>query len=349
MEVKLKKCTIGRSRPVFVVAEMSGNHGGKIERALEIVRAAARAGADAIKLQTYTADTITLNCNSEDFQIPFATPWSSHKTLWELYRAAFTPWEWHPIIFNEARALGLDYFSSPFDESAVDFLEDLDVSAYKIASPEITHVPLLKRVARTGRPVIISTGVADLKDIELAISTLRNSGSKEIIVLKCNTSYPAPIEESNLLTIKDIPERFGVLSGLSDHSMGTLSALLAVSLGASLIEKHFTLDDDVTTVDSFFSAGENEFSRMVRDIRDAELCIGKVSYDISPSSQENIRGRRSVYISTFVKSGELFSTSNTKVIRPSFGLHPLHYEQILGRKARRDMPMGTRLTWDDIE
>lgn len=348
-EIRIGKHVIGIGHPTFIVAEMSGNHGGSLERALQIVRAAKRAGADAIKLQTYTADTITLKCEREDFCIPSGTPWADHSTLWELYDKAHTPWDWHAAIFREARELEMEVFSSPFDESAVDLLEHLEAPAYKIASPEITHIPLLERVARTGKPVIISTGIADLADIELALATLRGAGAAEIILLKCTTAYPAPPEESNLRTIPDMMARFGVLSGLSDHTMGSASVVGAVALGASLIEKHFTLDDESETVDSFFSSGEEEFARMVRDIRVVERALGRASYEIAPSALPNLLGRRSLYVAAVIKAGEPFTKSNIKSVRPSFGMHPKHYQEILGRRAKQDLQPGDRLSWEVVE
>ena len=349
MEIRIGKHILGPGHPAFIVAEMSGNHGGSMERALDIVRAAKRSGADAVKLQTYTADTITLNSSNKDFLIPSETPWADHSTLWELYNKAFTPWEWHEAIFREARNLGMEVFSSPFDESAVDFLEQLDVPAYKIASPEITHIPLLEKVARTGKPIIISTGIAEIADIELALATLRNAGTGEIIMLKCTTAYPAPMEESNLITINDMIVRFGVLSGLSDHSLGTVAPVVSVAFGASLIEKHFTLDDGQETVDSFFSSGEEEFSKMVHDIRLAEKAIGKVSYEIAPSAISNLLGRRSIYVSSFINAGHVIDSTNVKVVRPSFGLHPKYYREVLGCHAKCDLQVGDRLSWDVIE
>lgn len=348
MQIRIGKHTLGSGCPTFIVAEMSANHGGSIERALEIVRSAKRAGADAIKLQTYTADTITLKCDREDFRIPGSSPWRNYSTLWDLYDEAYTPWEWHQEIFREARSLDLEVFSSPFDESSVDLLEELNASAYKIASPEITHIPLLERVARTGKPVIISTGIAELADIELALATLRGAGAKEIIVLKCTTAYPAPPEEANLRTISDMVARFGVLSGLSDHTMGTVSAVASVALGASLIEKHFTLDDSKETVDSFFSLGEKEFASLVQDIRWAEKALGRISYEITASALSSLRGRRSVYAAAPIKAGEQFTKSNIKVVRPSFGLHPKHIKDVLGCCARRDLKFGDRLTDGDL-
>ena len=348
-EVRIGKTVLGSGHPTFIVAEMSANHGGTLDRALEIVRSAKRAGADAIKLQTYTADTITLKCDREDFRITGSSPWGNYSTLWALYDEAFTPWDWHAAIFQEARKLELEVFSSPFDESAVDLLESLSCSAYKIASPEITHVPLLERVAQTGKPVIISTGIAELADIELALATLRGAGAKEIIVLKCTTAYPAPAEEANLRTLSDISDRFGVLSGLSDHTMGTVTAVASVALGASLIEKHFTLDDGKETVDSFFSLGEKEFANLVQDIRWTEKALGKVNYEITASAQASLSGRRSLYVVAPNNAGEAISEANIKSIRPSFGLHPKYYKAVLGRRVSASLQVGDRLSWDVIE
>lgn len=347
MEIHIGKRILGPGHPAFVIAEMSGNHGGCLERALEIVRAAKRAGADAVKLQTYTADTITLKSDGEDFRIP-SGPWAGHATLWDLYDKAHTPWEWHARIFEEARNLGLEVFSSPFDESAVEFLEQLGAVAYKIASPEITHIPLLECVAKTGKPVIFSTGVANLADIELALETLRSAGAKDIVMLKCTTAYPAPAEESNLRTIPDMMARFGVLAGLSDHTMGTAAAVAAVALGASMIEKHFTLDDSEETVDSFFSSGEQEFLRLMNDIRLVEKALGTVSYDIAPSARSSLRGRRSLYAAAEIKEGEILTRDNIKSVRPSFGLHPKYYRELLGRRASRALHVGERLDWDTV-
>jgi len=348
MSVKIGKHILGPGYPTFIVAEMSGNHGGSLELALEIVRAAKRVGADAIKLQTYTADTITIKSDKEDFSILSDSPWAEHTTLWDLYNKAHTPWEWHETIFKEARKLGLEIFSSPFDESAVDMLEGLHVNVYKIASPEITNIPLLEKVAQTGKPVIFSTGIAELADIELALTTLRNAGAKEIIILKCTTTYPAPAEESNLLTIPDIIKRFGVIAGLSDHSLGTAAALATVALGGSLVEKHFTLDNDIETVDSFFSSGEKEFAHMVKDIRFLEKALGTVNYEIASSALPSLRARSSLYVCADIKAGEEFNRSNIKAVRPAFGLHPKYYKEVIGRQAKHDLQTGDRLSWDVI-
>ena len=348
-EIRIGRHTIGTGHPTFIVAEMSANHGGSLDRALEIVRSAKRTGANAIKLQTYTADTITLKCSREDFRIPDTSPWGNYPTLWDLYNEAYTPWEWHAEIFREARSLGLEVFSSPFDESSVDFLEDLNASAYKIASPEITHVPLLEKVARTGKPIIISTGISELVDIELAMETLRGAGAKDIIMLKCTTAYPAAPEEANLRTLTDMTARFGVLVGLSDHTMGAVTAVASVALGASMIEKHFTLNDGKETVDSFFSLDEKEFTSLVQDVRWTEKVLGQVNYEISPSVRANLFGRRSLYISAEIKSGEVLTESNMKSVRPSFGLHPKYYRELLGRRVNRDLQLGDRLSLDVIK
>ena len=348
MEIQIGKHTLGPGHPTFVVAEMSGNHGGDARRALDLVRGAQRAGADAVKLQTYTPDTITLNSDLEDFRIPSESAWAGHATLWDLYDEAHTPWDWHAEIFHEARRLDIEVFSSPFDESAVELLEGLGAPAYKIASPEITDIPLLERVARTGKPIIVSTGVADLADIELALATLRAAGAREIIVLKCTTAYPAPAEEANLRTIPDMIDRFGVLSGLSDHTMGTAVPVAAVALGASLVEKHFKMDDDHETVDSFFSLGEAEFAHMVRDIRLTEEALGSASYEVAPSAQGGMHGRRSLYVSAEIRAGETLTETNVRSVRPAFGLHPKHYKEVLGRRATRDLHLGDRLSWDVI-
>jgi pseudaminic acid synthase len=349
MTFKIGKHILGSGYPAFIVAEMSGNHNGSINRALEIVNSAKRSGANAIKLQTFKADTITLKSDSSDFLLPSDNPWAKHKTLWELYDKAYTPWEWHEELFQEARKLGLEIFSSPFDETAVDFLEEFNVPAYKIASPEITHIPLLEKVAQTGKPIIVSTGMASLDDIELALMTLRRAGATDIVLLKCTTAYPAPPDEANLLTIPDMVNRFGVIAGLSDHTLGSAISIASVALGGSFIEKHFNLDDEEITVDSFFSSGEQEFQRMVDDIRLVEKAIGHQSYDITPSTIPNLRGRRSLYVSAPIKAGDQFTKFNIKSVRPSFGLHPKYYNEIIGRHAKCDIQKGERLCWGFID
>ena len=349
MQVYIDGHKLGQGNPVFIVAEISASHGGKLETALELVRAAKRAGANAIKLQTYTADTITFKSFKSDFSIPNSSPWSDYKTMWDLYDAAKTPWEWHSAIFAEARKNGLVAFSSPFDSTAVEFLETHNVPVYKIASPEITDIPLLERVARTGKPVIISSGLASLSDLELAINTLKLNGAQELIMLKCNSAYPSPPGDSNLKTISDIPDRFGVLSGLSDHTLGIVDALVSVVLGACVIEKHIKLDGDESSVDSFFSASESIFSGMVKSIRDAEISLGKINYEISESAKKNLIGRKSLYVVKDIAKGELITSDNIKSIRPAFGLHPRFFSEIIGRRVIRDIESGDRLSWEIIE
>ncbi len=349
IEIKIGNKTLGDNHPAYIVAEMSGNHGGSFDRAIQIIQAAKRAGADAVKLQTYTADTITLKSDGEDFRIPSTSPWNDYATLYDLYQRAFTPWEWHKDLFAEARRLDIEIFSSPFDESAVDLLEGLGANAYKIASPEITHIPLIKRVAQTHKPVIISTGVSTKEDLNLAVETLRTNGCDKLIILKCTTSYPAPLEDSNLRTIADMKKQFNCLSGLSDHTLGSTSPIVAVALGANFIEKHFGAESADQTVDSFFSLGEKAFAEMVQEIRNAEKCMGTVSYNIPDSAASSLRGRRSLYVSNSIKKGEVFTNKNVQSVRPSFGLHPKFYFDILGKKAKQDLTLGDRLSWDVID
>ena len=349
MIVNIGKHTLSENNPAFVMAEMSGNHGGSIDRALKIIHSAKKAGADAVKLQTFTADTITLKSTNNDFSLPKDSPWSEHKTLWDLYNEAHTPWEWHEEIFKEARSIGLEIFSSPFDESAVDFLEDLGVSAYKIASPEITHIPLIEKVAITKKPVVISTGVANIEDLDLAVNTLKKSGCKEIIILKCTSAYPTPANELNLITLSDMKSRYKTLVGLSDHTTGNVAATTSIALGAKFIEKHFKIEDGHETVDSFFSCNEQDFKALVEQIRYVEDSLGTVNYEISKSSKSSINGRRSIYVSSNIKKGEKISKSNIKVVRPSHGLHPRFYNEIIGKKVNTDLELGDRITLDMID
>jgi len=349
MEILIGKHTLGSSHPVFIVAEMSANHGNSLNQALDLIKSAKRAGANAIKLQTYTPDTITIKSNKDDFKIPKDSPWAAYNNLWDLYKDGSTPWEWHDAIFTEARKLDLEVFSSVFDESSVDFLESLNAPAYKIASLEITDIPLLEKTAKTQKPVIISTGVGDLNDIELAIKTLRKYGNQEIIVLQCTSSYPAPPEEANLLTIPDLVKRFGVIAGLSDHTIGAESSIAAVALGASFIEKHFKIEHDNDSVDSFFSMGENEFSKMVKSIRLTEQSLGKPCYEITPSAEPRLKNRRSLYVIKPIKQGEVFTEKNIKSVRPALGLHPKYYRDILGKKSLKNLEIGDRLSWENIE
>lgn len=347
--IDLTNVKIGDGEPVFIIAEISGNHDGDLENALLLVDAAKRSGADAIKLQTYTADTITLNTNKLDFRLDKGSPWQEYKTLWNLYQKAFTPWEWHEALYEKAKNLGLLYFSSSFDNSAVDFNENLGVFAHKIASPEIFDIPLLKKVASTGKLVVISTGLAVLDDIKLAVNTLKEGGASDIVLLKCTTSYPTPFEELNLKTIPDMREKFDLNVGLSDHSPGIVASTLSVGFGVVAIEKHIKLTDDFKTVDSNFSSSEQEFTAMVRAVRQAEKAIGKVSYDLTKSASENINGSRSLYVTKSIKLGEAFNEQNVRSVRPGFGLHPKYYYDIMGRKASKDLELGDALNWESIE
>ena len=331
----------------YIVAELSANRGHRLEVALESVRAAAAAGADAVKIQTYTADTLTLDSDQEDFRIR-GTLWDG-RTLHELYQEAYTPWEWHKAIFEEAAKLGIVCFSTPFDTSAVDFLETLGNPCYKIASFEITDIPLIAYAASKGKPMILSTGVATLEDIELAVKTCRAAGNEEITLLQCTSSYPAPIEEANLRTMSDMKERFGVKVGLSDHTMGPEVALAAVALGASMVEKHFILDRSIGGPDAAFSMEKEEFAAMVKGIRNVEKALGSVSY---PKDSAAIPGRafsRSLYIAQDMKAGDVFTPQNVRSVRPGYGMHPKYLPAVLGRTIARDAQAGERLLPEMIQ
>jgi pseudaminic acid synthase len=347
--IKIGRKEIGQGLPSYIIAEMSGNHCGNFELAVEIIKAAKKCGADAVKLQTYTPDTITLNSEKEDFKIPSSNPWSSFNTLYKVYEKGFTPWEWHADLFKIAKEVGIDIFSSPFDETAVDLLESLGAPAYKIASPEITHIPLLEKVAKTGKPVIVSTGVAQLVDIDLAVKTLKKHGCSDIILLKCTSSYPAPPESIHLKTIPNLSETFDCLAGLSDHTLGLGVPIGAVALGATVIEKHFILEKTPDSVDGFFSLDQQEFTSMVDEIRKLEKALGKVNYELDQEGMKNYWGRRSLYISASIKKGEVLTEKNMKCVRPSFGLHPKHYFEVLGKKVNRDLELGDRLSFDVID
>ena len=332
---------------VLIVAELSANHNGSLETAIETIKAAKRAGADAIKLQTYTADTITLDTKRDDFLLKQGTIWEG-KYLHDLYKQAFTPWEWHKQLFEFSKKQGLICFSSPFDLTAVDFLESLDNPIYKIASFEITDIPLIRKVANKGKPVIISTGIATKQDIELAIATCKDEGNHEIALLKCTSSYPAPISEANLTMIKDFANRYNVISGLSDHTLGLTAPVVAVSQGAKIIEKHFIIDKSIGGPDSSFSLDEKEFNQMVNAIREAELALGKVEYSLSKKQMEAKDYSRSLYISEDVKKGDLITTENVRSVRPGYGLHPKYLNDILGKKFIIDLKKGDRMSFDII-
>jgi len=338
---------IDQNSPVFIIAELSANHNGNIEIALESIKAAKRAGADCIKLQTYTADTITIDSNKDDFLIK-GTIWNG-KNLYELYKQAYTPWEWHSKLFEEANKQGLVCFSSPFDKTAVDFLETLNVPAYKIASFEITDIPLIEYVASKNKPIIISTGIANIEDIELAINACKRMGNSNIALLKCTSSYPAPIEEANMCMVKDLAERFNVISGLSDHTLGSIVPIVATALGAKIIEKHFIIDRSIGGPDASFSMNEQEFSEMVKEIRNVETAIGKIDYKLTDKQKINRNFSRSLYIVENIKKGEIITENNVRSIRPGFGMHPKYFNEILGKKVKFDLERGTALSSNQIE
>jgi pseudaminic acid synthase len=329
----------------FIIAELSANHGQNLEHALATVRAAKACGADAIKIQTYTADTMTLDCDNEYFQINQGTIWDG-TTLYKLYQQAYTPWEWHQTIKDEAHKEGLIFFSTPFDNSAVDFLETLQVPLYKIASFEITDIPLIEYTASKGKPMIISTGIATLADIEAAVDACRRAGNHDITLLKCTSSYPAPVAEANLLTIPNLAETFNVKAGLSDHTLGHAVAIAAVALGARVIEKHFIIDRAIGGPDASFSMTPDEFKLMVDGIREVELALGRVSYALTDNIIKSRKFSRSLFVAKDIKPGETITRHNIKSVRPNDGLPPGAINQILGKTAKTDLKAGTPLSWD---
>lgn len=322
---------------------MSANHNGDIQVALETVRAAKRAGADAVKLQTYTADTLTINCKNDYFKINHGTAWDG-EYLYDLYKRAYTPWEWHAEIFRLANDEGIICFSSPFDNTAVDLLEELETPLYKIASFEIQDIPLISYAASKGKPMILSTGIAEVQDIELAIETCRKAGNNDITVLKCTSAYPADPKDANLLTIHDIKSRFGVKSGLSDHTMGIEGPIVATALGATVIEKHFILDKSIGGADAHFSLDEKEFTEMVKAVRIAESMVGEIDYEMNEKKQKSKQFSRSLFIVKDVKAGDYVTELNVRSIRPGFGLHPKFLNNILGKKFLRDHTKGTPMS-----
>jgi len=347
-EIKINNTIISENSPCYIIAEMSANHNGIFENAVELIKQCAQAGADAIKLQTYTADTITIDCNNEYFQINQGTLWDG-RVLYDLYKEAYTPWEWQPKLKKIAEDLGITLFSSPFDKSSVDFLEKMNVEAYKVASFEITDIPLIEYIASKGKPVIMSTGISTLADIELAISACKGVGNDNIILLKCTSAYPAPYEEINLNTIKNLSETFNVVTGLSDHSLGIEIPVAAVALGAKVIEKHVTLKRSDGGVDSDFSLEPHELKAMITAIRNTEKALGKVTYELSAKSIKSREFSRSLFIVKDVQSGEVFTEDNVRSIRPGYGLHPKYLSEVLGKTTSMDMKKGTPLKWEFIK
>jgi len=345
-EINIADKAIGQGRPCFVVAEMSANHNGSYERAVEILHAAKECGADAVKLQTYTADTITLKSTEKHFQIE-GGPWSG-QTLYELYEEASTPWEWQPALKKEAERIGLILFSSPFDTKAVDFLARMDVPAYKIASFELVDLGLIQYVAKKGKPVIMSTGMASLAEIEEAVREVKDAGNENIVLLRCVSAYPASSEDMNLVTIRHLESLFDCAVGLSDHTLGDEVAIAAATLGARMIEKHFTLSRRDDGPDTAFSMEPSEFENMVRKIRLVEKAIGKVSYELTEEEQRNRKLRRSLFVVEDMKRGETFSSENVKSLRPAAGLKPNLLKEVLGSVAAMDIEAGTPLKWEHV-
>lgn len=338
---------IGNCYPPYLIAELSANHNGDINRAYKIMEEAKKAGADAIKLQSYTHETITIDCDSEEFQIHGGL-WDG-QTLYELYKGSHMPWEWHKPLFEKAKELGITIFSSPFDFTAVELLEELDAPAYKIASFEIVDLPLVARVAKTGKPMIMSSGMANKQDIQDAVDCARQNGCAELIVLHCVSGYPAPSDEYNLKTIADISERYNVLSGLSDHTIDNATAVAAVALGACVIEKHVTMDRDGGGADDSFSLEPKELAQLCKDCKTAWQSLGKVNYEQTATEKVNTKFRRSLYVVEDIMAGERFSPDNIRSIRPGFGLAPKYYDNILTHKAKQNISRGTPLSWDLIE
>jgi pseudaminic acid synthase len=326
----------------YIIAELSANHNGNKQNALDTIKAAKEIGANAIKLQTYTADTLTLNCKRDDFMVDGGTLWDG-KTLYELYQEAYTPWEWHEELFEYARSIGIDIFSTPFDKSAVDFLEQFNPSAYKVASFEITDYELVRYIASKGRPMIISTGIATIDEIQNVVDICKGEGVSDIVLLKCTSSYPAPLEDANLLTIPNLAQTFGVVAGFSDHTLGTTAPVVATTLGAKVIEKHFILDKSIGGADAGFSLDRAEFEQMIKAVRDTEKLLGKVDYSLNESKKKNRRFSRSLYISKDIKKGEVFSEENIRSVRPGYGLHPKYLQDLLGKIATKDYRFGDRV------
>lgn len=335
-------------KKIKIIAEISANHGHSIDVVKKSIELAKESGADAIKIQTYTPDTITLNCDNEYFQINNGTIWDG-TTLYKLYQEAYTPWEWHKELFNYAKEIGIEIFSTPFDKTAVDLLEELETPIYKIASFEINDIPLIEYVASKGKPMIISTGVGTEEEIREAVEACRKMGNEDITLLQCTSQYPAKLEDANLIMIKDLAERFNVKAGLSDHTMGSLVATTAVAMGAEVIEKHFIIDRSLGGPDSSFSMTPIEFREMVENIRNVEKMIGKVSYEITEKKKKSFKFKRSLFVSKNIKKGEILIEENIKSVRPADGISPKYYNHVLGKKVRKDLKFGTPLLLEDIE
>lgn len=346
--IRIGNVTIGNDQKPFVIAEMSGNHNQSIDKALAIIDAAAAAGAHAIKLQTYTADTLTINVSHDEFSIKDQNSLWKNRNLYELYQEAYTPWEWHKALFDRAKEKGMICFSTPFDDTSVDFLEDLGVEVYKIASFENNHLPLLRKVAQTGKPVIMSTGISTLEDIELGVCTLRENGCKDLILLKCTSTYPSTPENTNLITIPHMAQLFDCHVGLSDHTLGVGVAVAAVAMGARVIEKHFTIDRAEGGVDSAFSLEPAEFKMLVEESERAFLAIGNITYRVTEAETKSQMFKRSIYVVEDMKEGEIFTEKNIRIIRPGLGMSPKYFDVMIGKKINKTVKKGTALTFDLI-
>lgn len=342
-----KHKNILKSNKVFIIAELSANHNHNFDLAVKTIKAMKDAGADAVKLQTYTPDTITIDCDNKYFQIKDGL-WKG-KTLYQLYQDAYTPWEWQPKLKKIAEDLGLICFSSAFDKSSVDFLENMNVPAYKVASFEITDIPLIEYIASKGKPVIMSTGIATLSDIEEAVNACKRMGNDQIALLKCTSAYPAPIEDANLLTIPNMKETFGTIVGLSDHTLGSSVAIASVALGAMIIEKHFILDRKLGGPDAAFSMKPDEFKQMAKSIREVEKALGKITYDLTEKQKKSRELSRSLFIVKDIKKGEVFTEENVRSIRPGYGLETKYLKDILGKRAKRDLEKGTPVKIELVE
>ncbi|MBP3889374.1 MAG: pseudaminic acid synthase [Cellulosilyticum sp.] len=347
-EIQIKDKYISKDSPTFIIAEMSANHLMDFDKAVELIKAAKESGADAIKLQTYTPDTITIDCDNEYFQITQGTIWDG-TTLHKLYQTAYTPWEWQPKLKQIAEEMGLICFSSPFDLTAVDFMEEMDMPAYKVASFEINDIPFIRKIAKLGKPIIMSTGIAQMEDIERAIRVCKEEGNEQVILLKCTSAYPAPYEDVNLKLIPNMSETFDCITGLSDHTMGTAVAVASVALGAKVVEKHLILNRAEGGPDAAFSMEPHEFKKMVEEIRIVEKALGKVTYELTDKQKKSREHSRSLFIVKDVKAGEVLTADNVRSIRPGYGLHTMYYEEILGREVRMDLKKGTPLSWDVIQ
>ena len=346
--IKIYDRLVGDNTPVFIIAELSANHLQKFDNAIKLIKSAKEAGADAIKLQTYTPDTITVDCDNEYFQIKHGTLWDG-QTLYGLYKKAYTPWEWQPKLKKIAEEEGLIFFSSVFDKTAVDFLEEINVPAYKIASFEITDIPLIEYVASKGKPIIMSTGIAILSDIEEAVNACKRMGNKQIALLKCTSAYPAPLEDVNLRTIPNLADTFKTVVGLSDHTLGISVPIASVALGACIIEKHLTLDRKLGGPDAAFSLEPEEFKVMVKAVREAEKALGEVSYNLTEKMKKSREFSRSLFVVKDIKAGEVFTEENIRSIRPGYGLSPKYLKKILGKRAIQDIKKGTPVSWELME